>query len=382
MKTIIHVSRHWIPPEIPDYLFSSWPARVAKHTLECTNEFHLECWFPDRRFQSRRIIESDGIVYRLFPSLGEILRLEISPDLIRALVKKIVGKREELLFYVHGLSYPLPYTIYKFSKSVPVIAQDHGDHPPMSMSIRTALKEIVEGSVFKNIDIFYVLTKEKKDYLMKYRDIDSTKIFISPMGVDFEEFAPINKEEARCRIGLPLEKKIVLYVGSFYREKKVDLILRAHDELKKHNIEVVLVGGSEKDELYEDVVKSGVRFFRRVPHKEMNVLFSAADVYLFPSPLEWVLLYGGTSVAAIEALACGVPVVGAALRHFPAPERESVGRIPNPNSVEDIIQKVLYVLENHKEFKKCRKIARKYYDFNVIIKKHLGHYHRLFEEYY
>lgn len=378
---IIHVNNYPVSMHTPPDIFSTWSSRIAKLTVEYSNKFKVECWFPERDIATKKI-EKDRITYRFFPSLGRFLETEISPTLIKALTK-VVTSKDKVLVLTHGVSYPLSYFIYAMGRKIPIIGQDHGDVPSMS-SMWSPLKKIVENRVFRNVDLFHVLTEEKKDFLIKERRVDPSKVFVRTMGVHFQDFIPINKIKARKLLGLPLDKKIALYVGHFYKGKGVDHILRAYPELKKKGIEVVLVGGNPKDELFENVRHSGMRFFTTRPHKEMNLFFSAADVYLMPGYSGESIRYGGIGIATVEALACNVPVVSANLRHFPGSEfeRQSIGVIPDSYLTDDIVQKVLEVVSNPKKFRNCRKIAKKYYSLDTIVRTHIKDYERLFEVYY
>ena len=66
----------------------------------------------------------------------------------------------------------------------------------------------------------------------------------------------------------------ILYVGSFYRYKGVDIILDAFEKLKKdYNISLTCVGGSPSDELYEKVNEKATRTVDRIPQEELLDFF-------------------------------------------------------------------------------------------------------------
>ena len=79
-----------------------------------------------------------------------------------------------------------------------------------------------------------------------------------------------------------IDKKInnnrisILYVGSFYRYKGVDIILDAFEKLgkkKDYNISLTCVGGSPSDELYEKVNEKATRTVDRIPQEELLDFF-------------------------------------------------------------------------------------------------------------
>ena len=112
----------------------------------------------------------------------------------------------------------------------------------------------------------------------------------------------ISKENARKTLKLPQDKTLVVYTGYFYSWKGVDTLVKA-TALLSHDIEVVMVGGSEEDtkpllKLKNDLNIQNIRFVGFRPYQEMSLYQKAADClvvtasskhaesYLFTSPLK------------------------------------------------------------------------------------------------
>ncbi|MFB6214210.1 MAG: glycosyltransferase family 4 protein, partial [Candidatus Nanohaloarchaea archaeon] len=130
--------------------------------------------------------------------------------------------------------------------------------------------------------------KEEVESHYGFEDID-----VIYNGVDTENFRPIDQEEARKKLDLPLEKDIVLWVGLEKRRKNFDLALDVVRELD--NAILVSTVVEDDSELYHRVGK--------LKYEEMNYLYNSADVFLFPSK------YEAASLVILEAMAAGTPIV-------------------------------------------------------------------------
>jgi teichuronic acid biosynthesis glycosyltransferase TuaC len=112
------------------------------------------------------------------------------------------------------------------------------------------------------------------------------KVNIIPCGIDFDVFKPTPKDEARKELGLPRDKKIILWAGNNLRpEKRYDIVEAAVALVKQKDpsIEFLLVNNQ--------------------PHERMPLYYSACDVLLLVSDAE------GSPMVVKEAMACNMPVV-------------------------------------------------------------------------
>lgn len=112
---------------------------------------------------------------------------------------------------------------------------------------------------------------------------------VIPCGVSFERFAPVPKEQARARLGLPQDKRLVLWAGEPFRpEKRWDIVEESMKRLKADDPDVDLLLAAGR------------------PHSEVPMYMNAADVLLLVSDAE------GSPMVVKEAMACNVPVVSTA----------------------------------------------------------------------
>jgi 1,2-diacylglycerol 3-alpha-glucosyltransferase len=144
-----------------------------------------------------------------------------------------------------------------------------------------------------------------------------TPITVVPTGVDLARFAPGNPAEARRRLGLPPDDRVLLYVGRLDREKSVGRILTAFDRVAGTlpRVRLVLAGhGTEAQALQrhaqtlpcrDRIVFLGVR-----PHEALVECYRAADLFVFASDLFVFASETETQgLVLAEAAACGIPAV-------------------------------------------------------------------------
>jgi D-inositol-3-phosphate glycosyltransferase len=186
-----------------------------------------------------------------------------------------------------------------------------GARPEPSLRIR------IEGEIAQQADLLIASTPDESAELIDAYGADPGRVFVVPPGVDLSVFQPIDREEARRKIGYG-PGRLLLFVGRLERLKGVEVAIRALALLRDRSHEDVrlLVLGedsrdaeeSEKDRLKAVASALGVRdrvdFLGSVAHHELPYFYSAADLCVMPSYSESFGLVG------LEAQACGRPVVG------------------------------------------------------------------------
>lgn len=158
--------------------------------------------------------------------------------------------------------------------------------------------------------------------------IPEEKIVVVPNGVDMAKFYRVPKEEARLRLRLPAEKKIILSVGNLIPRKGFDLLIKAFNMLSNgsdgERLHLIIVGeGPSKHDLANLASSIGredaVQFAGAIPHNELYLWYSAADCFSLASSRE------GWPNVVLESLACGTPVVATDI--WGVPEVISTGAV-------------------------------------------------------
>jgi D-inositol-3-phosphate glycosyltransferase len=179
-----------------------------------------------------------------------------------------------------------------------------------------------EERVIRAADRILAPTPIEAHELIQRYGADPSRIRIVPPGVDPRMFAPRPKEEAKAR--LHLVGRLLLFVGRLQPYKGPDVAIRALAEALARapdltrDVVLAVVGGptgqtsesTEVNRLMELAATIGVAdrvvFFPPQPQERLADFYSAAEVVLMPSRGE------SFGLVALEAQACGTPVIGAA----------------------------------------------------------------------
>lgn len=146
--------------------------------------------------------------------------------------------------------------------------------------------------------------------------VDPDRIDLVPNGIDRAAFRPSDRAEARRSLGLGLERKIVLFVGHVTEEKGAFDLLRAFSERRAAlgDVELVIVGdgsGQARCQALARELNVPAVFAGAQPHASVPTWLAACDVLALPSWNE------GMPNVAVEALACGRPVVATRVGGLP-----------------------------------------------------------------
>jgi glycosyltransferase involved in cell wall biosynthesis len=146
--------------------------------------------------------------------------------------------------------------------------------------------------------------------------LPSEKLEILPDGVDLAAFTiPDDKLAARTRVGLPADRKIVLYTGRLSDWKGVDVLVKSA-KLLPEQVRIVIVGGFEGEPqrlqqlVVEEGVENRVEIREFVPHSEVPYLLKAADVLVIPNkPTSRLSTHHTSPLKMFEYMAAGRPIV-------------------------------------------------------------------------
>jgi D-inositol-3-phosphate glycosyltransferase len=209
----------------------------------------------------------------------------------------------------HAVDRPLVATFHTLAR---VKAEAGFDDEP---ELRTRL----EHETIDCADLMLASTAEERLQLAALYGAEPSRVEIVPPGVDHSVFRPGRGEGARLRRRLGLDDRpLLLFVGRIQPLKGVDVALRALAALEDPRSTLVVVGGpsgpsgtAESERLHGLVGALGladrVVFLPPQPHEALADFYRAADVCVVPSRSE------SFGLVALEAAACGTPVVAAAV---------------------------------------------------------------------
>ncbi|WAL61157.1 glycosyltransferase family 4 protein [Thermocoleostomius sinensis] len=249
-----------------------------------------------------------------------------------------------------GTNYPLIHTNYWMSAWIGLqlrqqsnIQLVHTYHSLGAVKYRAVAEKpaiaetrlAVEKQILEQANCIVATSPQEKEHL---RSLVSQQGYIEviPCGTDIDKFHVMPQSEARVALGFQPHEKIVLYVGRFDRRKGIETLVRAFAQVKQQleanwatdldtlilnpslplpTLRLVIVGGSdpaqsdgqERQRIEQIVRDLGLTdqtlFAGQIGHDRLPLYYTAADVCVIPSH------YEPFGLVAIEAMACGTPVV-------------------------------------------------------------------------
>ena len=194
-------------------------------------------------------------------------------------------------------------------------------------------------------------TGTEKTYIIDHYKADEAKIATIPCGVNQDLFCPMDKKQARKKIGVSENENIVLYVGRVEPLKGLDRILHAIARLNdKMPVKLVVVGGDQHNttEMQDTLklvdalkIENAVSFAGRIDQSLLPFYYNAADVLAVAS------FYESFGLVALEALSCGTPVVSTpvgAMKTIIQPGK--TGYLTDDLSVGTLLKALNRIIEN------------------------------------
>ena len=210
----------------------------------------------------------------------------------------------------HSLDLPLANSFHTLGRVKD--ATRRPGQPPEPLNRIAAENEVIAAA-----DCVIVSSVYEADELIGHYRADPGRVCINPPGIDLRLFRPGDRAAARRELGLG-EEPLILFAGRIQPLKGADVAVRALASVRKSlpGARLALVGGpsgpdgeAELAAVRREASRRGatgaVTFYGPRPHREMPLFYQAADALAVPSRSESFCL------AAVEAQACGLPVVAA-----------------------------------------------------------------------
>ncbi len=210
----------------------------------------------------------------------------------------------------HELNVPLVTTFHTLAR----VKAEGGDHEPVG-------RELAEATIIGCTDTICVSCDEEERQFRRLYGNPPGRVEIVAPGVDHAFFAPGDRTGARSALGLGIvDEPMLLFVGRIQPLKGPEVAVRAlaHLRVTHPSAKLVVVGGASGaagDQAVQSLHRligelglvDAVFFVHPQPHHLLSSYYRAADVVVVPSRSE------SFGLVALEAAACGTPVVAAAV---------------------------------------------------------------------
>jgi starch synthase len=199
----------------------------------------------------------------------------------------------------------------------------------------------IERTAFEAADaVIAVSHGMRADILRCYPAIDPARVRVVHNGIDLERWKPVDDPETVRGFGVDSSRPSVIFVGRITRQKGLPYLLAAARRLAPEVQLILCAGAPDTPEILEEVQagvaalqaeRTGVIWIDRLlSQPELAALLSASTTFVCPS------VYEPLGIVNLEAMACGLPVVGTATGGIPEVVADGVtGRLVPIEQVED-----------------------------------------------
>lgn len=233
---------------------------------------------------------------------------------------------------------------------------------------------IIEKIVIKRLDKLIAVDESTMQYYLdKYPEIRDN-IEVIPLGIDTHQFRLLDKQNLKKKYGFDQFNKIVMFVGRLEKEKNLEFLLKSTKILQEsiEGVLLVIVGeGREHNKLMDtsNKLNINIKFIGTVERDTIPDMLNCADVLALTS------IHESGPLVALEALACGVPVVSVEVGRIKEFIQDENTGIISGRDEYDFARSLRTMLEKGDVRHYCRNAAE-IFSFNVTGMKT----YRLYEE--
>jgi len=209
---------------------------------------------------------------------------------------------------------------------------------------------------FRNTEKIIVITNYTKNLIKKIHHLNNNQVKVIYVGVNLDDLEiKDTKEDLRRKFEISSDLKILLSVGRHVERKNFGLVITALGEIKKTrpnlNIEYFLVGEGPETLNLKNLVKKlnlekVVKFLGNCDTETRNKFYKMSDIFLMPS-ITTKKNIEGFGIVFLEANYFKVPVIGTKTGGIiEAIIDDKTGFLINPNDQNELIEKILFLIDN------------------------------------
>lgn len=257
---------------------------------------------------------------------------------------------------------------------IPVITTLHGTDITL-VGKDPSYKPVVEFSINQSDAVTTVSESLKKDTLNSF-EIDR-EIDVIPNFIDLDRIQRLKKDHFKTAI-CPNGEKLLVHISNFRKVKRVDLVVKVFNEVRKKTpSKLLLIGDGPERQNVENLCREfgaceDIRFLGKL--NAIEEVLSISDVFLMPSESE------SFGLAALEAMACHVPVVSSNIGGIPEVNvHGETGLLSDVGDIPTMVTHTLEILDenNSERYKEAAFKRAQDFDIDKVLPLYLDVYERL-----
>ena len=279
---------------------------IETHVYEISKRlaknFEVEVLTTDPTGKYPKVEEIDGFTVRRFKSIAPSEAYYFSLEMYRFLKRH---SSDYDIIHAHNYhAFPALFTALTKSRNKMIFTPHyHGRGHSFIRDILHKPYKIFGRIIFEKSDAVICVSNFEKKLILKNFNVNSSKLFVIPNGINIEEFKDVEKIKKRKN----RTTKTILYVGRIEKYKGLDYVVKALKCLPESYILEIVGKGSYKSKIVKLARNLGVidriRFYQDLSREELIERYAKADVLVLLSKHE---AYG---LVVAEALACKTPCI-------------------------------------------------------------------------
>lgn len=244
-------------------------------------------------------------------------------------------------------------------------------YPSLIRDFTTKVQWTLIPRVMNRADKIIAISNFTKKEIIRLLGIEENKIVVIHHGVDHSKYKPLDKEKSRIYLSLDPSARYILVVSSNLAQKRMDIVKKVFDEIRKIRDDVYLLKAGYGEMLRgERIINVG-----KIPERDMPILYNAANVYFHPSE------YESFGLPILEAMACGVPVVTSNKASIPevVGDDKRIVDIDNDDTVKQFVDKILKYLDKEIDKKVLRRSKK--FSWEKTARQTIEVYEKVMESY-
>ena len=331
----------------------------------------------------------DGIKVECYESLNTGFRLGIpySIPTVTSLETFLKAVKSSKIVHAHGHPYLTSLIAAKLAKrySKPFVLTQHNtfiEYDSIFDNIERLNDLAVGKETLKEADKIIAVSNATKNYVLSL-GAKPEKVKVLHNGVDLVRFRPLagKREEMRRKLGISQNSTVVLTVRRLVYKNGIDTLIESANIAVKKNPKIIfLVVGKGPDlnsvqmRIEQLGIENNFRLTGFVKDEDLPLYYNAADFFVLPSKSG-----EGLPLVALEAMACGLPVIATNVGGISEILMEDYGKLVPPNQPELLAKAVLEFsnIDLSSRKKEIRAIMEGKYSWDKNVETLIGIYEEL-----